>query len=53
MTRTVGLLLAAGLTLASGAARADADDRKWIAQCMRDNSNARVSTSVVQKYCTA
>jgi hypothetical protein len=52
MTRKFGLLLAAGLTLASSAAFADADDRKWIAQCIRDNSDAKVSTTVVQKYCT-
>jgi hypothetical protein len=52
MTRTFGLLLAAGLTLASGVAFADADDRKWIAQCIRDNSDAKVGTEIVRKYCS-
>jgi len=48
----LGLLLAAGLTLASGVALADADDRKWINQCIKDNSDAKVAASIVKSYCT-
>lgn len=33
-------------------AYADADDVKWIAQCMKDNANATVSRDVVRKYCS-
>ncbi len=35
-----------------GAARADSDDVKWIAQCMKDNQDAKVAASVIQKYCS-
>lgn len=34
-----------------GAARADSDDVKWIAQCMKDNQDAKVDAAVIQKYC--
>lgn len=36
----------------AGAARADQDDVKWIAQCMKDNQEAKVDASVIQKYCS-
>ncbi|MDO8877825.1 MAG: hypothetical protein Q8M24_16810 [Pseudolabrys sp.] len=36
----------------AGEARADADDVKWIAQCMKDNQEAKVEASVIQKYCS-
>ena len=36
----------------AGAARADTDDVKWIAQCMKDNQDAKVDASVIQKYCS-
>ena len=35
-----------------GVAYADADDIKWIAQCLKDNQDAKVDASVVQKYCS-
>lgn len=35
-----------------GGARADSDDVKWIAQCMKDNQNAKVDAAVIQKYCS-
>jgi hypothetical protein len=35
-----------------GSARADSDDVKWIAQCLKDNQDAKVDVSVIQKYCT-
>ena len=44
-------LLMAGTVLLSGAARADYDDKIWIAQCVRDNAGAEVGTSVLFKYC--
>lgn len=36
----------------ASAARADSDDVKWIAQCMKDNQDAKVEASVIQKYCS-
>jgi hypothetical protein len=36
----------------AGVARADTDDVKWIAQCMKDNQDAKVDASVIQKYCS-
>ncbi|MBF0094090.1 MAG: hypothetical protein HQL34_06045 [Alphaproteobacteria bacterium] len=38
--------------LASGAAFAGADDAKWVAKCMSDNTDAKVSVEIVAKYCT-
>jgi hypothetical protein len=34
-----------------GGARADSDDVKWIAQCLKDNQDAKVDAAVIQKYC--
>ena len=28
------------------------DDAKWIAQCIRDNKDAKVPVEVITKYCT-
>lgn len=36
----------------AGQAHADADDVKWIAQCLKDNQEAKVEAAVIQKYCT-
>lgn len=33
------------------AAAQSADDRKWVAQCMRDNKDEGARTDVVRKYC--
>ena len=33
-------------------ARADADDAKWIAQCVKDNADAKVAPEVVTAYCS-
>lgn len=41
-----------GVVLPSAAAFANADDIKWIGQCMTDNANEGAATAVVQKYCT-
>ena len=41
------------ISMAAGAAAyADADDTKWVAQCLKDNSDAKVSVEIVTKYCT-
>jgi hypothetical protein len=34
-----------------GGARADSDDAKWIAQCLKDNQDAKVEVEVIQKCC--
>jgi hypothetical protein len=33
-------------------ALADADDAKWIAQCIQDNKDEKVSVEVITKYCS-
>jgi hypothetical protein len=38
--------------LVSGTALAGADDAKWVAKCVSDNSDAKVSMEIVTKYCT-
>ncbi|CUW38276.1 conserved exported protein of unknown function [Magnetospirillum sp. XM-1] len=43
----LGLLLAA-----PGAAFAGSDDAKWVAKCIKDNADAKVSAEVVKTYCT-
>ena len=45
-----GALLLGAMTI-SGAARADADDAKWVGQCLKDNADAKVTPDVVRKYC--
>ena len=44
------LFFIASVTISS-LAFADADDTKWIAQCMMDNKDEGKPTEVVQKYC--
>ena len=44
-------LILASAVLVSGVARADSDDKIWIAQCVRDNAVATVATPVLLKYC--
>ncbi|MEO5350889.1 MAG: hypothetical protein H7836_14785 [Magnetococcus sp. YQC-3] len=46
------LAVLAGTMLASGTAMAGADDMKWIAKCLKDNADAKVSPEVVTAYCT-
>lgn len=45
------LLLGGSICLASAAFSQSADDRKWVAQCLSDNQDAKVSASVVSTYC--
>ncbi len=37
---------------AAGAAQAQSDDAKWVAQCLQDNAGASVPLEVVTAYCT-
>ncbi|BAI71549.1 hypothetical protein AZL_009110 [Azospirillum sp. B510] len=39
-------------TLTLGAPAMADDNAKWIAQCLKDNSDAKVSEAVVRAYCT-
>ncbi len=52
MKRIAFAMLLVGTVIGSAAAMANADDTKWIAQCITDNSDAKVDASVVTKYCT-
>lgn len=36
----------------STVALANGDDAKWVAQCLKDNADAKVGVEVVTKYCT-
>ncbi len=40
------------LLVASAPAQADADDAKWVNQCMKDNKDEGAKVEVVKKYCT-
>lgn len=43
--------LAMAAIIGSGFAHADADDTKWIAQCVKDNKAEGAKEEVVYKYC--
>ena len=45
-------LILAGSMFVSTIARADADDAKWVTQCLKDNADAKVGLEVVTSYCT-
>ena len=47
---TVALLLM-GSAMVGSSAYAGADDAKWVAQCIKDNSDAKVGPEVVKSYC--
>lgn len=51
MTKAIATILAASFLTMSGLAYADADDAKWIAQCIRDNKGEGAKEEVVYKYC--
>jgi hypothetical protein len=44
--------VAMALAVFSNTALADADDEKWIAQCVKDNKDEGAKEEVVYKYCT-
>ena len=53
MKRTIAILIALGPTLAGTAAIAqpmNADDLKWVNQCISDNKGG-ASADIVRKYC--
>lgn len=50
ITFVAALLLAATSTFSLASAQS-ADDRKWVAQCLKDNSDAKVSIQIVTTYC--
>ena len=43
---------ACGAVVAGGPARADADDAKWVAQCVKDNKDEGQTVEVITSYCT-
>ncbi|MFZ2006379.1 MAG: hypothetical protein WB697_05235 [Stellaceae bacterium] len=47
-----GALFLGASMLGSIAAYADADDAKWVAQCVQDNKDEKASIDVITKYCT-
>lgn len=49
---TMACLVLMSLTTLSGPVLADADDKKWIAQCIKDNKDEGAKPEVVRKYCT-
>ncbi len=52
MKRVAFALLVGASLFASAAAYADADDAKWVAQCVKDNQNEKATVEVITKYCT-
>jgi len=50
--KKVLVLMGLMLSLSALNAFADADDAKWVAKCISDNKDAKVSVEVVTKYCT-
>jgi hypothetical protein len=51
MKLMIGMLCLVALLSASGHAFADADDVKWINQCIKDNKDEGAKAPVVRKYC--
>jgi hypothetical protein len=51
MKLKIGALILFVSMMICGAAFADADDTKWIAQCIKDNKDEGAKEEVVYKYC--
>ncbi len=47
-----GLVIAAIVAGAGVAVAGSADDARWIAQCIKDNADQKVTVDVMTKYCT-
>ncbi len=45
------VMLLLGAIFVNGAARADSDDKIWVAQCVRDNAGAEATTASLFRYC--
>lgn len=52
MNKKLSLALLFAAVFASSPAFADADDTKWINQCIKDNKDEGAKPEVVKKYCT-
>lgn len=52
MKPTAFAVLFAASMLGSAIAYADADDTKWVAQCVSDNKDEKAAVEVISKYCT-
>ena len=39
------------IVMMAGTANAGSDDAQWVAKCIEDNADAKVSVEVVTKYC--
>lgn len=52
MKTVIATMFFAAALMVNSMAFADADDMKWITQCLKDNADAKVSPDVVTKYCT-
>jgi hypothetical protein len=51
MKSSIKVMILVFSMLGCGAAFADADDVKWIAQCIKDNKHEGAKQEVVYKYC--
>ena len=49
---TLAVALAMSAFAAAGPARADADDAKWVGQCVKDNKDEGQTVEVITSYCT-
>ena len=49
--KKIGAMLVFVSLAVCGLAYADADDNKWIKQCVKDNLNESANMEVVLKYC--
>jgi hypothetical protein len=52
MKKIAFALLFAATMCGSAVAYADADDAKWVAQCVQDNKDEKATVEVITKYCT-
>ena len=51
MKMKIGVMCLFACLMGSSFAMADADDKKWVAQCMKDNKDEGAKEGVVKKYC--
>jgi len=51
MKFVISALLFSSVCVASSAFAQTADDKKWINQCISDNKDAKVASTVVASYC--
>ena len=51
MKMKIGVMCLFACLMGSSIAMADADDKKWVAQCMKDNKDEGAKAGVVKKYC--